>query len=105
MIITSAPLIGYSVTHPAPELVILVQNMGWDNKLKLYRSPKGKTVSGKAGGNNNPGGDSDTTNVPKKKSSTRKDIWPRCGLSIRATKTVRIACMDCGNIQMEEVAA
>lgn len=58
-----------------------------------------------AGGNEDPGGDSKTTNPSKKKSSTRKYICPKCGLSIRATKVVRIACMDCGNIQMEEVAA
>ena len=86
-IITSAPLIGYSVTQPAPELVNLVNDMGWDNKLNLYRNPKKKLYP-------------DKTKTAKKKSSTRKYICPKCGLSIRATKVVRIACMDCGNIQM-----
>lgn len=33
------------------------------------------------------------------KSSTRKYVCPRCGNSVRATKTVNIACMDC-NRQM-----
>ena len=33
--------------------------------------------------------------VPPKQSSTRKYICPCCGNSVRATKTVRIACMDC----------
>ena len=90
LIITSAPLIGYSVTQPAPELVNLVNDMGWDNKLNLYRNPKKKSYP-------------DKTKTAKKKSSTRKYICPKCGLSIRATKVVRIACMDCGNIQMKEV--
>lgn len=35
----------------------------------------------------------------KKPSSTRKYICPMCGMSIRATKEVRILCMDC-NAQM-----
>lgn len=104
LVITAAPLIGYSVTQPAPELVSLVRNMGWDDKIKLYRSPKGKLLAGKRGGDEAPGNGSDVTKPTKKKSSTRKYICPKCGLSIRATKIVRIACMDCGNIQMEEVA-
>ena len=33
--------------------------------------------------------------VPPKPSITRKYICPCCGNSVRATKTVRIACMDC----------
>ena len=33
--------------------------------------------------------------IPPKPSSSRKYICPCCGMSVRATKTVRIACMDC----------
>lgn len=50
LIITSAPLIGYSVTQPAPELVSFVHSMGWNDKIKLYRSSKGKMTSGMKGG-------------------------------------------------------
>jgi len=32
----------------------------------------------------------------QKTSSTRKYICPNCGMSVRATRIVRIACMDCG---------
>ena len=103
LIITSAPLIGYSVTQPAPELVSFVSDMGWDNKLKLYRNSKRRSESGKKGGNENPDGDSGAPKPAKKKSSTRKYVCPKCGLSVRATKVVRIACMDCGNIQLKEV--
>ena len=35
-------------------------------------------------------------------SSTRKYVCPHCGVSVRATRTVRIACMDCDE-QMVEV--
>ncbi|MBO5111357.1 MAG: SprT-like domain-containing protein [Clostridia bacterium] len=40
--------------------------------------------------------------TPPKTSSTRKYACPCCGMSVRATKVVRIACMDCGE-QMIEV--
>ena len=33
--------------------------------------------------------------LPPKKSSTRKYICPCCGMSVRATRVVRIACLDC----------
>lgn len=42
------------------------------------------------------------TGTPPKKSSTRKYICPCCGLSVRATKTVRIACMDCDSQMYEQ---
>ena len=40
--------------------------------------------------------------TPKKPSSTRKYLCPCCGNSVRATKVVRIGCLDCG-AQMLEV--
>ncbi len=36
-----------------------------------------------------------TTITPPKISSTRKYICPCCGMSVRATKVVNIACLDC----------
>lgn len=102
LIITSAPLIGYSVTQPTPEMVSFVREMGWEDKLKLYRSPKSKIDSGDDGEGNQPGSGLDVNNTTRKKSSTRKYVCPKCGLSIRATKTVRVACVDCGNVLMEE---
>lgn len=38
---------------------------------------------------------SGTEITPPKTSSTRKYICPCCGVSVRATRTVRVACMDC----------
>lgn len=42
-----------------------------------------------------------TTPLPPRTSSTRKYVCPNCGNSVRATKKVRIACLDC-NVQMLE---
>ena len=39
--------------------------------------------------------------APVRTNSTRKYICPSCGLSVRATKVVRIACISCGNVEME----
>lgn len=100
LIISAAPLIGYSVTQPSPELVDLVRSMRWDNRLKLYRNPKGSKSTDNTGG----GDDFEPPVSTKKKSSTRKYTCPKCGLTVRATKNVRIACVDCGNIEMEIVA-
>ena len=37
-----------------------------------------------------------------KKSSSRKYVCPICGTSIRATKEVRISCIDCDEVMVEE---
>lgn len=94
LIISKAASIGYSVTKPSKELIDLVDREGWRNKICLFRTRITTThgessIKGKTG---------------KKKSSTRKYICPKCGMSVRATRIVRIACMEC-NIQMEEVKA
>lgn len=38
-----------------------------------------------------------------KSSSTRKYVYPVCGNSVRATKSVNIMCLDCNEPMMEEV--
>ena len=49
----------------------------------------GISVSGTGSHNGNP------TPPPPKPSSSRKYVCPCCGNSVRATKCVHIACMDC----------
>ena len=71
--------IGFSITQPSPALKRFCTAQHWRNKLTINRA-------GSFGGNDP---------KPKKPSSTRKYICPCCGLSVRATKQVRIACMDC----------
>ena len=40
-------------------------------------------------------GSARTDTTGKKSSSTRKYVCPLCGMSVRATKEVRVMCMDC----------
>jgi hypothetical protein len=54
---------------------------------------------GKTGTHN---GTDATPPAPPRTSSTRKYICPCCGMSVRATRVVRIACIDCDE-QMVEV--
>ena len=49
-----------------------------------------------------PSGGVEIVGKPPRTSSTRKYVCPCCGMSVRATRTVRVACIDC-NEQMIEV--
>lgn len=74
---------GYSTTELLPstrEWVLLDTNKDFD----LYRYSPIKAKGG------------------KKKSSTRKYICPCCGLSVRATKEVKIVCYECEEILVLE---
>lgn len=88
--------IGWSVTSPTPELCDFIIEQGWGD-IEMGRNDFGffgKTPGGSSG---NAGG---IQPPPKKPSSSRKYCCPKCGISVRATKEVRISCMDC-DIQME----
>lgn len=74
LIIEYDPRIGWSVTTPAPDLIAFVQEQGWNN-IDLSRVPLSKAT--------------------KKPSNVRKYICPSCRCSVRATKEVNIACLDC----------
>lgn len=95
LVISYADGIGFSVTRPSQELTDIVRDLGWSDKLQLYRNPEYKKSSG-----DDSNGEGTTDTEGKKKSSTRKYVCPKCGLGIRATKEVHIACIDCGNIPM-----
>lgn len=70
---------------------------GW-NEIKI-----GREIIGRHGinGSGTASGNAPTTGG-KRPSSTRKLQCPKCGCSVRATKAVRIMCMDCME-QMNEV--
>lgn len=86
---------GWTITTPSEELIDYIISKGWE-EIKMNRGlgwvppPSG---GAKAGG-------STGSTPPKKPSSTRKYRCPCCGNSVRATKAVRIMCMDC-DLQME----
>lgn len=67
--------IGYSPTKPSARLVAFIQAQGWQG-VDLSRQGLGKAAR-----------------TPKQ--GVRKYQCPECGCSVRATKAVNIACVDC----------
>ncbi|MCH5198011.1 MAG: SprT-like domain-containing protein [Oscillospiraceae bacterium] len=90
LIVNKSEKYGYAHTEPADCLLDFVLNNGLTDILISRNEFFGFSVPpiGKITGT-----DFGST---AKKSSTRKYICPCCGMSIRATKEVRIMCMDCG---------
>lgn len=74
--------IGWSLTKPSRPLIELERSGAFEEcERDLHRLGGTRGVSGGASG--------------RKSSSTRKYVCPSCGMSVRATRTVRIMCMDC----------
>ena len=88
---------GWTITEPTERtLDFCIINQLEDIQI-VRQTPYSIGISGgKAGSGSAP------VTRPKKPSSTRKYICPCCGNSFRATKTIRVLCMDC-NVQFEEV--
>lgn len=100
LIIEHHPSYGWTITTPSDELMEFILDQGW-SEISMNRGGGWKPAGGsgaKAGNGNTTGGAAYTP----KKSSTRKLQCPCCRNSVRATKAVRIMCMDC-NEQMMEV--
>lgn len=74
--------IGWSLTSPSPELKSFVNAQKW-RKITLARGYEVKDPKA------------------KKPSSTRKYECPCCGMSVRATRDVRIACMECDEVMQK----
>lgn len=83
--------IGWSVTSPSESLIDYVISQGWED-ICINRQEATRVSIGKNAGNQDPGGSE------KKPSSTRKYQCLSCGMSVRATKTVRIICADCAEL-------
>lgn len=96
LIVAHSEKYGWSHTSPSDELLDFVLMNGLTDILITRNEFSGFQITGT-------GTHSGTfTAPPRKPSSTRKYICPCCGMSVRATRTVRIACMDCSE-QMIEV--
>ena len=89
---------GWSHTEPTEELLDFVIENGLTDIL-INRNDGMGFFTGKTGTHS---GGVEITGKPPRTSSTRKYICPCCGMSVRATRTVRIACIDCEE-QMVEV--
>ena len=94
--------IGYSITSPSDELILYICDMGWNDILSNREEFTRVAIGGGAAGTGKSKTGDDDEEQPKKKSSTRKYICPKCGMSVRATKTVRIMCVDCMEIMVVE---
>ena len=79
-------------TTPSDKLVEYALSKGW-NEIKIGRGSLPPIIRTGASGTAQTG--AETTGGGKRPSSTRKLQCPKCGCSVRATKTVRIMCMDC----------
>lgn len=84
---------GWSRTFPSDDLLAFVMD---NNLTDILIESSGFRIVGTGTHSGTNGG------TPPRTSSTRKYACPCCGSSVRATKSVHIACMDC-NRQMLEV--
>lgn len=93
---------GWTITEPSEALMEYILEQGW-SEISMNRG-SGWTPPPSTGGKAGNGGQGvpGMPGATPKKSSTRKLMCPCCGNSVRATKAVRIMCMDC-NEQMNEV--
>lgn len=104
LIITKHPIYGYTLTEPSEQLLQWCKEQRLHNIDLVRIDTPYATGKGTGGdGNNGDGNNGFDKGKQKRKSSTRKYQCPNCHLSIRATRTVRIQCMDCEK-QMEELS-
>ena len=97
LIVEHSEKYGFAHTSPTEELLdFVIKNQLTD--ILINRNEATGFYTGKTGTHS---GGVDTGRPPRT-SSTRKYVCPCCGMSVRATKEVRIACIDC-NEQMVEV--
>lgn len=80
---------GWTVTSPSDRLLEFVMDNDLTDILINRNEFSGFQIGGTGTHNGAP------TTITRKPSSTRKYICPCCGLSVRATRTVNIACLDC----------
>lgn len=95
LLVSRSSKYGWSITEPNEELLdSVIENELSDilinrNEFSTFRITGTGVHNGATG------------NEPPKTSSSRKYVCPCCGNSVRATKSVNIACLDC-NVQMIE---
>ena len=94
--VTHSDKYGWSHTSPTEALLDFVIENGLTDIL-INRNDGMSFYTGKTGTHS---GGTEIPTTPRT-SSTRKYICPCCGMSVRATRTVRIACMDCGEQMIE----
>ena len=89
LIVAHSDKYGWSHTSPADSLL----QFCLDNDLSDILINRNEFFSYRVTGTGTHSGT--VTTLPPKTSSTRKYLCPCCGNSVRATKAVNIACLDC----------
>lgn len=89
------PTYGWVLTSPGDALLDFVLENDLTDILITRNDQYGITANS-AG--NCPG---KSTETPSRRSSSRKYVCPCCGISVRATKVVRISCTDCAEEMVE----
>lgn len=84
---------GWAFTEPTEKIRQFLRDYNLPN-IEIYRNEGYVYVKGR-------GKEGKEDILPKKKSSTRKYICPRCGTPVRATKEVRIMCIDCNEVMVK----
>ena len=81
--------IGYSVTEPSEAFIEVIRSYGIEKPIDMNREKK---LDGRGNGSSQ-NGQGEGGNKPK--CSTRKYMCPSCHNSFRATKDIRVGCLDC----------
>ena len=89
LIVTHSDKYGWSHTSPSDHLLEVILDNGLTDILINRNEYTGYRITG-TGTHSGAG-----AVLPPKRSSTRKYICPCCGMSVRATRAVNVACMDC----------
>ena len=98
LIISHSDKYGWSNTEPSDELLEFCLRFGLTEILINRNEATYFRVGGGSGAHS---GGVDGITPPARPSSTRKYICPCCRMSVRATRTVRIACIDCQERMIE----
>lgn len=101
LIIEKHDVYGWTITSPSDDLILYIADKGWTDILINRQEGIRIPISGTKGKDGKDGEGEETPT--RKPSSTRKYSCPCCGISTRATKTIRIMCMDCGEQMVVEV--
>ena len=89
LIVTHSDKYGWSHTSPSDQLLEFIMDNDLTDILINRNEYAGFRITG-TGIHSGAG-----AVLPPKRSSTRKYICPCCGMSVRATRAVNVACMDC----------
>lgn len=92
------PKYGWTITQPTEELLDFVIYQGWTD-IQMVESLTFADVIGPIGTGRG-AGETGAPKAPRKPSSSKRWVCPKCGAIIRSTKMVRVLCMDCG-VQFE----